>query len=198
MSPPEVVAISVLWIVLLGLAGLVLVLYRQLDKAYRSAEESDVAALLPGVEAPEIEILGEDGIEPLAFPAPGEIGLMAFVSTTCDACHNLLQALGRESLGVTWRMGLVNGEDTREYKRGWDGVDLEWLAHPPDVVRSYGVTQVPYVYAVKGKTILASGAAAGRGGLERLLEEARERASSAGADGGTNGHPAPVTAGGAG
>jgi hypothetical protein len=160
--------------ILLGLAALVLLLYRQVEKAYQEGIGGQSGGLLPGVNAPDIEVTFDKRDQPLAFPAADELAILAFVSTDCDACGSLVTALDRQ---VDFRgtvLGLVNGEKNSRFPpKHLSRVRLLWLAHPPDVIRSYGASTVPMVYVVRGRTILASKVVATASGVERLLEEAQ-------------------------
>ena len=174
MTTMQTVSVAVLWIGFLLLAGLVLLLYRQVERAYNS-DAKETAALLPGVRAPDVEILDGEEIGPLAFPPEPAMSLLAFVSTTCEACVSLIDALagldgfdGRKTI-------LVNGEGDGGWQRR-PGLDILWLAHPPDVVRTYGVSAVPMVYVLRGRTIIGGGVLSTRRELGELLDEARERA----------------------
>jgi len=185
MKPIEVVAFGSLWAVLVALGGLVLLLYRQVDRAYQSQAISQNAGLLPGVEAPEIEVLGDAGEEPLQFPKSGELALLAFVSAGCDACVQLLRILRDRKVFQGRAVGLVNGQTPREFAILRKQMELKWLSHPPDITRSYGVTATPTVYVVNGRTVLASKVVSTKAGLQALLAEAHEVAERLEQNGGS-------------
>jgi len=101
------------------------------------------------------------------------LGLLAFLSSNCEGCNELVRAL-RHFEGFEGRIiGLVNGEDTDELRAAPDYVEMRGLAHPPDVIRSYGVRMVPHVYVVRGRTVLASRGTITRKALDDLIADAR-------------------------
>ena len=120
--------------------------------------------------------------------------VFAFVRTGCDSCAQLLRELAQNGLPEQ-TFALVNGEGFNEYAHSkGDRFEALWLAHPPDVVRSYGVTAVPLVYVVHRGRVLAAKATATRKGVEALLADAdlieQELAREAAGNGST-----PVAAG---
>jgi hypothetical protein len=186
----ETIAFGVLWLVAVLLAFLVLALYRQVDRAYALGESQDYGGLPAGVEAPPIEIVGSRGIEPLTLD-PDELTLLTFVTTTCDSCRGFIDVLG-EGNGDYRVIVLVNGEETREFRDLKETVEMKWLAHPPDVVRSFGVAAVPQTYAVKAGRVVGSSSATSAAGVRGLIREAQQRlgAPPSDANGGTELHSA--------
>jgi hypothetical protein len=172
MTSIEVVAFGTLWVGFLTLGALVLVLYRQVEKAYSTSEAGESGGLLAGVEAPDVEVAGPQGTEPLRFPEPGELALLGFVTATCEGCAELVRSFRAMDDFDGRIIGLVNGEDTGELRDAGPHVEMRWLAHPPDVIRSFGIRTVPHTYVVRGRTVLASGGAMSRRGLEQLVDNA--------------------------
>ncbi len=175
MSGLELAAFGTLWFVLALLACLVFILYRQVEKAYGASTELQNVGLHPGVEAPDVEVVTEDGTRLLRFPAPGEIALLAFLTTTCEACVKLVGELqsGEPLPGPV--IGLITGEDRGEFSGADDGrFHPLWVAHPPDIIRDYGIGITPYVYVVRGRTVLGSRSVETQAGLRELLREADE------------------------
>lgn len=68
MSTIEIIAFGSLWLTLLALALLLLLLYRQVERAYQRASREQASGLAPGVEVPELEILTATGIETFSLP----------------------------------------------------------------------------------------------------------------------------------
>src|SRR5205807_841192 len=95
MNTTEMAVFVGLWLVLFSLALLVLLMYRQVEKAYSAGSFGRSAGLLPGVEFPGIEVIVAEGMTTLSFPTEGRI-VVAFLSTTCDACRKLVDALVME------------------------------------------------------------------------------------------------------
>jgi hypothetical protein len=171
MSGLEVAVFTALWVVLLALGTLVLVLYRLVDRAYRLGATAD-AALAPGSQAPEIEVLSADGSVMVIDPTeePGRLTL-AFVRSGCEACTELMDELAPDGLGPN-TIALVNGEGFNEYANGSRGLKTLWLAHPPNVIRDYGVTVAPLVFVLKDGVVLAAKSISTRPEFERLVEAA--------------------------
>jgi thiol-disulfide isomerase/thioredoxin len=173
MTPLEVVAFAALWLIACVLGGLVLLLYRQIERAYQ-LQAGQAGGLLPGVEAPGLEIIGTEGTEPLLIPVDdSRMTVLAFMSTVCEACEKLMPALENDALVNASVIALMSGETTKwtvpsENPR----VQMHWLAHPPDAVKRYGASVTPFLYVLRGRVILASKAVSTRAALKRLLDEA--------------------------
>jgi hypothetical protein len=177
MKSIEVVGFGTLWVILMLLGGLILLLYRQVERAYQGQTGTQVGGLMPGVEAPEIGVLADDGKqEPLRLPGPTEIALLAFVSVGCDSCTQLLNLLSGQKVFKGRAVGLVNGQTPRDYQVLRKKMELRWLFHPPDVTRDYGITATPTVYVLRGRTVLASKVVSTKAGLEGLLADAEHAA----------------------
>lgn len=175
MSSIEMVAFGILWVIALVLGGLLLLLYRQVEKAYRQDQQVQTGGLLPGVEAPALEVISDEGNVPLQLPLPGELALIVFMTTTCDACAKLLPVLADDRVTDARVIALVSGGRTSDVAMPTSPrVELLWLAHPPDATKRYGATVAPFLYVVRGRTILASKTTATREGVAELIEEALE------------------------
>jgi hypothetical protein len=172
MSPAETIAYAVLWIILFALALLVLVLYRQVEKAYRRSGQIQAAGLVPGTVAPDLEILTDDGIAPLEVSPDGQYSIFAFITTACESCARLVKELRAGVSGADRVVFLASGE-TREYFGADDGVEIQWVAHPGSAVRDWVVSVVPLVYVLKGQTVLRSGTASTRADVEALVAAAK-------------------------
>lgn len=174
MNGIETVAFGTLWAALFLLGALVFLLYRQVEKAYAVGTGLENVGLPPGVEAPEVEIVTSNGVGALELPSNGEITLVAFLTTSCESCVKLAEVLRRGEVHSGTAIGLVSGENDGTLRGGEDGrFRMLWLAHPPDIVRSYGVNLTPLVYVLRGKTILASKSVHSAAGLGKLLQEAQ-------------------------
>jgi hypothetical protein len=174
MSGIELVAFGVLWAVLVGLAALVLVLYRQVERAYAASARGAPGGLSPGTEAPGLEVLQGTEIVEWHVPDDDRIRVLAFVTTTCEACVRLLRALtDLERREGVQPVVLVQGEAQGEMAALMRELETVWIAHPPEVVTNYGITIYPLVYVVRGRTVLASRSVASRGDLSKLVTEAQ-------------------------
>lgn len=174
MSALETTAFGVLWLIAIILAALLLTLYRQVDKAYRH-QDLESAGLLPGVEAPALDILTDSGIEPLELPTDGALTWIAFLTTTCDACTRLIPLLANDAVTDLPVIALMSGEKHSDTVIPTSArVHTHWLAHPPDAVKRYGAAVAPFVYVLRGRTVLASRSVSTESGLAKLLNEALE------------------------
>jgi hypothetical protein len=173
MSPIETVAFGTLWVVLLALGALVLVLYRQLDKAYRESTGAATNALERGTQAPPIAVLGESEIEDLALPAD-DLAVLAFVTTSCTACDDLVKRLTSGDDAPSARtVVLVTGEGYREYVGvGAPRVTMHWIVSPADVKADWRVSLVPMLYAVRDGVVLAASIDGSPDGVRALLDDA--------------------------
>lgn len=175
MSPIETAAFGTLWVVLFVLAGLVLLLYRQLEKAYAHSTGLENVGLPPGAIIPDIEVMTSDGVGPLEFPEPHELTLLAFLTASCEACSKLVGVLEEDDVFPGRVTALVSGEHRGEFDVPEDRrLTMLWLAHPPDASHSYGVTLTPHVFVLRGRTVLASKSVQSRAGLQKLLQSAQE------------------------
>jgi hypothetical protein len=175
MSGLELAAFGTLWLVLALLACLVFILYRLVVKAYAASTELQNVGLQPGVEAPDVEVVAQDGTRLLGFPAPGGLALLAFLTTSCEACVKLARELQSGASLPGPVIGLITGEDRGEFSASDDGrFQPLWVAHPPDVIRDYGIGTTPYVYVVRGRTVLGSRSVETRAGLRELLQETEQ------------------------
>jgi hypothetical protein len=174
MTTQQSIVIAVMWMVVAGLFALVLLLYRSVERAYRQSSRGQQGGLLPGAEAPPVEILTGDGIEflpPLATDRPYFLG---FVNGDCDDCARLLDAL-LDGAGHSTRAALVL-VDGRAFERPIPvdaPVEVHPAAHPPDIQRGYGVSVLPLVYVMRNRTVLAVGSPAAPEQVHELLEDAR-------------------------
>ncbi len=156
MTPQQTIAISVIWIAVFVLATLVLLLYRQVDRAYRGDSGGRASLLIAGSLAPEIEVLDSGEIRSFDFSANGERHLAAFVKSGCGRCEELLGALigpTRPPLPTTFF--LIDGAALPRQDLPVDSRVFA-LAHPADVIASYGLAVVPAVYVLKGRSVLAA------------------------------------------
>jgi hypothetical protein len=173
MSGLELAAFGTLWFVLALLACLVFILYRQVEKAYAASTELQNVGLQPGVEAPDVEVVAQDGTRLLRFPAPGGLAFLAFLTTSCEACVTLVRELQSGAPLPGPVIGLITGEDRGEFSGADRGrFHPLWVAHPPDVIRDYGIGTTPYVYVIRGRTILGSKSVEGLAGVRELLRDA--------------------------
>lgn len=172
MSGLEEVTFAALWTVFAILTLLLLMLYRQVDRAYRETGSTQSAPLLAGQEAPAVEVLDGERFVNVNFDT-GRMTLLVFVSAQCEACAERMKDILSPHTFDRKTVVLVSGEGFSEYVRQVnDDFRIYWLAHPPDAMRSYGINRVPVAYMLDGRTIVASRVLASDRDLPMLEEEA--------------------------
>lgn len=195
MTPIELTGFAVLWAIFLCLTALVALLYRQVERAYRRSAAMQASGLEAGNVVPELQVLAEDGPRPFQLADGDALALLTFVTSECESCRRLLEDL-RPGVGpVSRRVVLVHGETTPELRDAMDDLEVYWLANPVDAVRDFGVMLVPFVYVVRGRMVLGSGAVATGREVSALIDEAleTERTEAVAAE---NGAGTPVLLGG--
>ncbi len=179
-----------LWVLVLGLGGVVILLSRQIGVLHERI--TPVGALMvgrglqPGDASPVFTLdnlndadvpvtlggMREDGASTIAF----------FVSPTCPVCASLLPVL-RSLINQTdsLRLVLASDGDENEHRAfiARKGLgDLPYVLSP-DLGMSYGVSKLPYAVLVDAAgTVRAHGLVNSREHLESLLETEREGVAS--------------------
>jgi hypothetical protein len=174
MSTLQTTVYFALWITLVSLGGLVVILYRQVDKAY--LRSGAVATALPvGATAPELPVISEAGMQPLPFFAESQLGALAFLTTTCSGCHDTAKLLASGVLGDVPVAAVYSGEGSADFLEDQtDRFRKYWLTSDGDATERYNVSVVPTVYMLRGRTIVAASSDGSREGLEKLLHAASE------------------------
>lgn len=178
MSTGQTVVAATLWVVVLALLALVLLLYRHVDRAYSGKSEfGRTLGLMPGVEVPPIEIVGEAGISVLRLPGEDEERyLLAFVSAECAGCVALLETLGKEQVfnGVAIAILVQPVPIGHPVPEAPPNVQMHGAASPADIRRHFGITLVPLVYVMRGAKVLAAGGGATEAEVKELLATANK------------------------
>lgn len=178
MSTGQTVVAATLWVVVMALLALVLLLYRHVDRAYSGRSGfGRTAGLMPGVEVPPIEIVGEAGISVLRLPEESEERyLLAFVSAECAGCVSLLETLGKEQAfdGTAVAILIQPVPIGHPVPEAPPNVQMHGAASPADIRRHFGITFVPLVYVMRGLKVLAAGGGATEAELKELLVTASE------------------------
>lgn len=172
MSALEVVAFGVLWTVAVVLLCLVLVVYRQVEKAYGEGHNAGVAGLRPGVEAPPIELMMLDSTVSLQFPA--EVHLLCFVATGCEKCTELVESLRSSPQGL--KISLLQGQGSRPPYADQLPATMQWfgLGNPPETYRQYEVRHFPLLFVLHGNRVLAVDAVSRPDEVRELVQLAEE------------------------
>lgn len=180
MSTPETIVSVVLWVIAASVLLLLLLLYRQVDRAYGSSDAGQATALLPGVELPPVEVMTSTGPGFLELPEGPEPSILAFIGTDCDRCSRLVETLREESVfdgpaTCLFVDATPDGEAVRQAPDNSEKMRFFSAAYAPDIPRAFGVNSVPLVYVLDGKTVLAARSAADRPELEELLGAAHRQ-----------------------
>jgi hypothetical protein len=187
MTSLEAMGFAVLWILAIGLGLLLALLYRQVEKAYTEGLSRESVGLLPGVTAPDIEVVTDsepDGIGPLILPEEG-LSILLFLTTTCASCLSLMRDISSgRALGFEGQIvAVISGDGWGEYarlERPW--LSAYWAAAPADVARDYGITSTPLACVIRGRIVLATGVVSEASQIEMLVHEAEESAQNVRSD----------------
>jgi hypothetical protein len=183
MSGFESTVFVVLWALVLLLALLVLVLYRQLDRLI-VREQAGTATLLPaGSTLPDLLVVMGDDLDTIDPPSRG-VWLLGFVTTTCGACQTFLRELAGTERDFP-SIVVVRGQELENEPQD-PTIQCRWIANPGDLPTYFGVSVVPTLYLLRDKTVLAATIDGSSLGIQRLLEAGRS--SQIGQDGA----PTPV------
>lgn len=163
-----------LWVAMVGLAFLVLVLYRQVDRLYGVDGGGGSQPLQPGTEAPEIRIVSTSGQDTALEPPVGQdIYLVVFLMQSCSSCIQLVRSvkLSPHLLGKV--VGVLIGETKGEFAmKRVAPMTLFSLTDPGEVVRTYAVSQTPMAYAIRDGVIMGGRYSPTAKDLEDILREA--------------------------
>lgn len=152
MSTAATVGFVTLWLFLLGLAALVVVAFRQIERAQQSVVPS-ATALPVGADVPEIRVVTQRGIEPV--PHGDDPYILAFVSTECGACDTVLRHWFDNGSPVR-TVVVVTSPGRSEYtdREPPENVALWGIANPGDARLSFNVNVVPTIYAIAGGKVV--------------------------------------------
>jgi hypothetical protein len=162
---------AVLWLCVLFLIGLVLVLYREVDRAYSAESSVKSAGLLSGTPLPDLEIV--DGTQVTLLPKlrsddPVEI---VFIKRSCVRCETLVGEFSPSSAdpGVRTVIVVLEGETPKVRASLSPAVEVYEPAFPIETARDFGVSMVPLAYFAKGGRVIATGSPSSRAELTSLL-----------------------------
>lgn len=174
MTGIQLATLAGLWIVLAALAGLVLVLYRQVDKAYALGGLEDSDPLPAGTAAPPLEVIRHDGSDALLEPpSQNSPYAVVFLLPSCSSCIQLVKSIRSDPELVENTIGLLSGETTGEFAlERVSPLRMYSLAHPPDALGPYSVSRTPMAYVLFDGTILGGRYVGSSDELRSLMEEA--------------------------
>lgn len=175
LTSSHLVAFAVIWVLLMVLAGLVGVLYRQVDRLYRGNAPNQAVGLPVGSQVPAVSVL--DGPRELTLTWADRPGpeMIAILSSTCGGCESLVEVMREEdplpgmakTFLVTDGPGPSNLRDVRSMWPAWTA------AHPADLVDAFEVKAVPLVMIAVAGRVAAIGTPTDRTAVEALAEHAR-------------------------
>lgn len=144
MSPGHTILFTTLWLVLLAFAGLLLLLYRQVARAYSDGLATK-ALLAEGSDAPAIEVVKGSRFVPIDFSRSCPT-VLTFMEIGCSSCNQLLPRMtGRAGVRLVALFGNA-GERPQALP---DDCEALWLAHPHDALTAYGVSAYPTAVVVR-------------------------------------------------
>lgn len=173
MNGFETAAFATLWLTLVVLAGLVVVVYKQISRAQTSQLENPTSLPI-GELAPELGILENGEMRKLRYDSGSELQLLAFVTTTCSACRRLMEIFIHEGTPVLTTV-VVSGNEFREYADPESELlRVRWLINPADARDFYKVNIVPTIYAIRDGRIAAVTTEGSVAGITTALRQAEE------------------------
>src|SRR5438105_7547321 len=179
------VSYVVLWVLVAGLALLVLALARQVGTLHlrlgpRGALEIDVEGPALG-EAPEpMDLTALDGT-PVTLGGPGAEQLLLFVSPGCPVCRDVLPSIGPAARAAGMQPLVVAEADLDEARHLLGEVRFTApLVPAPDAVTAYDVPGTPYAVVLDAFGVVrAKGTVNDLEQLEGLVDTARRRTRDA-------------------
>lgn len=177
MSALETSTFTILWAFLVFVAFLVVVGFRQIERAQRSALPAPTTLGI-GERPPEIHIIGDSGIEQLEHgKAPY---LLAFLSPGCGACKSTMEHLLATELPLR-TVAVVTAPGKSDYADAVPppNMSVRWIANPADARVYYKINVVPTLYVLRDGEVLAASNDGSSRGIERLLEQAQHRHETA-------------------
>jgi hypothetical protein len=174
-------AVVAQWIVLLSLATLVIVMYRQMGYYLAVSEAGaenlglDVGALAPAFDYAHAAPETRNG---LRFDPLGRWSLLLFIDPACGGCERSLAALDvlrERGLPTESRTLVVTGADARQVASNVSLRDRQELALiAPDVVdHLYRIQKVPFAYVIDPSgRVRAKGTAETQDAWRRLISVA--------------------------
>jgi methylamine dehydrogenase accessory protein MauD len=184
MTDPLLVSNALLWVLVVGLALVVLALARQIGVLHERIAPAGALSLSGGLKAGET-------VPPLALPslAHGNLTLdefarrehgvlLFFLSPTCPVCKSLLPVVQRIAREEPW-LELLLASDGGEQREHRNYVNEHGLDHLPYVLSqelglTFQVSKLPYAVLVDEAGILvAQGLVNSREHIESLLEARR-------------------------
>ncbi len=180
MSTAGWTLIALLWLVVAGLAFVVVALARQIGIIHERIRPAGALHIAKGLKvgeaAPVIEAadLGGRGLQIGAPDAQGRSTLVAFVSPTCPVCKSLLPVLRSIRRHEPSTMVILASDGSREEHLAFIAAEsLQEFSYvlSEQLGMSYGASRLPYAVLIDGAGVVrANGLVNTREHLESLFE----------------------------
>lgn len=170
MSSAQALVFGILWVAVVLLGVLVLLLYREVERAYSVSPARQSAGLLPGVTLPDLEVV--ENAQVILLPGLRSDGrfLLVFVKQSCDRCEPLLKTLESGKMEIRSAVIVLEGRTPKIRRALPPPIEVYEPAYPNDVARDFGVTLVPLAYVASGGRVVATGSPTSSAELAALLE----------------------------
>lgn len=173
MTNVQLAVYLILWTGVAVLGTFVVLMYRELDRAYgRTQGPVQGGGLAEGAAVPPILVVGPGGTDELAIAEkPGPL-LLAVVTTDCPACEQTMELLHSGANHDVPVLALVGGSGTKYSNLATDRLELHWLHNPADAGAKLLVTVVPTLYMLMDGLVVASTADGSSDGIRALVATA--------------------------
>jgi methylamine dehydrogenase accessory protein MauD len=184
MSGPLLAALALQWIVIIGMAALIVGLFRQVGLLHERLPSAGALSLSGGarpgdpIASANYELLGGGTIAIGGESADGRGTLVFFVSPTCPVCKSILPVVLSVARHVSAQTRLVLASDgdapLQERMVEREGLSAYPLVLSMELGRKFGVGKLPYAVLLDASGHLVSkGLINNREHLESLFEAQR-------------------------
>jgi hypothetical protein len=174
MSPGQTIAFGILWLSVIFLGALVLLVYREVERAYSVDPKRQSGGLLEGVPLPDLEVVEGTEVVPLPGLRSEDSFLMVFVKQTCRGCESMLKILRTAQLDVRAVVVVLEGRTAEIRLTLPSTTEVYEAAYPDDTARNYGITVVPLAYVVEGGKVLVAGSPENLSEVQSLVDRAHD------------------------
>jgi methylamine dehydrogenase accessory protein MauD len=171
----------VLWVLVIGLAIVVVALARQIGTLHlrlgpRGALEIDGEGPPLGEAVEPFEVTDMSG-QNVAIAGPGEAQLLLFVSPGCMVCKQVLPALPVIAAAGRMRPYVITDVDEHETRRAYDGGSIKArVVSGVQIAQRYDVPGTPYVLVLDEQGVVrAKGTVNNLEQMEGLIDTAQRR-----------------------
>lgn len=180
--------LTALFAIVVALGWLVLLLYRAVDRAYTS-KDGPSPGLEYGSDFPAFEIVGDEGLRPLAPSnvSADSISAVLFASNTCETCRAMFSAgLPPELSDVPITVLVTQGDSFRyiEAIGELSNVTVEYLADPADAWHLASVDQIPFLYVLHRQKVMEGGLVTSFNDVTDTVFQARKTLTESSTSGG--------------